>query len=581
MGEVERPRSLSRITVATNDSDCEYLDAFDHITYNNSLELLDTIAEVQITLNLFMNNKFDLAEERMAELYDKSMYHSLGYTCILFIKSVMTVDKKDMEKASNACKVACTVIEKFRHKKTLSESIFGVSTKDRHLTDEEIHAELCYAEVLLIRAVLSFFHDDNFASFIRGALQVRTCYQTYRFCERLMNESSIWLGRSPKVRDQFESGVRMGLGTFSLMLSTLPSKVLRLLEVVGFSGDKDSGMRDLQRAASMTGTLHSPLCKMSLLTWHLIACFVLGSGQPDLKICQNIIPSLMQMWPKGAVLLFVRARFLLVSGDIDSAIHFFNVSIDSQSVYKQFHHGCYWELLFAHAYLRQWSASANYAKKLVEESKWSRCVYTYLLCIFFAADETVPQEKRDETITALASKVDGLRLRIAGKSIPVEKYCGRKAKRFVTTKSLAFAHYEFLYFWNGFDIVGKSTKLLQPILDDIDRIWDKRRSKSDVDDECLYYFLRAVCLRHLRKNVQAEQYFQKVLDKESQLEAFTYLPPNATFELALIRVSEGAHMEAELLLAKARSYKSYSLENKLHFRIHSAMDTMGVRTPIM
>lgn len=30
----------------------------------------------------------------------------------------------------------------------------------------------------------------------------------------------------------------MGIGAFNLMLSTLPAKILRLLEVVGFSGNK-------------------------------------------------------------------------------------------------------------------------------------------------------------------------------------------------------------------------------------------------------------------------------------------------------------------------------------------------------
>ena len=67
---------------------------------------MDTIAETMITSNLFMNNKFDLAEERMAELYDlslflltetfradKSMYHALGYNTILFIKAMLTCDK--------------------------------------------------------------------------------------------------------------------------------------------------------------------------------------------------------------------------------------------------------------------------------------------------------------------------------------------------------------------------------------------------------------------------------------------------------------------------------------------------------
>ncbi|CAI5442073.1 unnamed protein product [Caenorhabditis angaria] len=578
MGDFERPRSLSRITV---DSDAEYMDAYDHVTYSNSLELLDTIAETQITLNLFMNNKFELAEERMAELYDKSMYHSMGYTCILFIKAVMTVDKKDMEKAADACKVSCEVIDRFRQKRTISESLFGASAKGKKMTDEELHGELCYAQILLIRAILTFFHDDNFASFIKGALSIRTCYQTYKYCERLMNEPSIWVDRNRKVREQFESGTRMGLGTFSLMLSTLPSKVLRLLEVVGFSGDKGAGMRDLHHVSAMTHTLYSPLAKMILLTWHLVACFVLGTGQPDLRVCHQILPGLSIMWPNGAIMLFMKARLLLVSGDIDSAIHYFNKSIESQSVYRQFHHGCFWELLFAHSYQRRWSHSANYAKKLMEESKWSRCVYTYMLCIFFAADESCSESKRNETIAVLASKVDGYRLKIAGKSIPVEKYCGRKAKRFVATKSLIFAHYEFIYFWNGFDIISKSPRLLNPIIEDLDRVWAKKRDSCDINDEALYYFLRGVTLRHLRMFAQAEANLLKVIERESKITDFTYLPPNATYEIAMIRISEGLTNESQQLLAKARSYTKYSLENKLHFRIHSAMDNMGCRTPML
>uniref|UniRef100_A0A1I7X2V4 Tetratricopeptide repeat protein 39B n=1 Tax=Heterorhabditis bacteriophora TaxID=37862 RepID=A0A1I7X2V4_HETBA len=286
MSEVERPRSLSKLTTGTvSESDTEYLDATEHVTYSDSLELLDTIAETQITLNLFLNNKFDMAEERMAELADRSMYHSLGLNSIVFIKAMMTCDKKDMEKSLQLCKKSCTMIEGFRQKFSLSETFLSLGGKQRHITDgiislfiqftyelyilitfylintirvlieiyylylcstipkflpikEEIHAELCYAETLLCRAVLSFFQDDNFTSFLRGALRIRTCYQIYslvicisRSCERMMNDYSLWEGRDPQVRSQFESGVRMGLGTFNLMLSTLPSKVLRLLEV--------------------------------------------------------------------------------------------------------------------------------------------------------------------------------------------------------------------------------------------------------------------------------------------------------------------------------------------------------------
>ncbi|KAK6060925.1 hypothetical protein COOONC_01411 [Cooperia oncophora] len=172
-------------------------------------------------------------------------------------------------------KDACAVIERYRQKMSISDTFLSFGGKlPRNLTDEELHAELCYAECLLSRAALAFFQDDNFASFIRGALRIRSCYQIYRYCERLLMDEALWLGRDNRVRDHFEAGVLMGLGTFNLMLSTLPSKVLRLLEVVGFSGDRIIGMRSLHRCAAMTNTVFASFSVMLLLVWHLIVCFM-------------------------------------------------------------------------------------------------------------------------------------------------------------------------------------------------------------------------------------------------------------------------------------------------------------------
>ncbi|VDM62278.1 unnamed protein product [Angiostrongylus costaricensis] len=110
---------------------------------------------------------------------------------------------------------------------------------------------------------------------------------------------------------------------------------------------------------------------------------------------------------------------------------------------------------FAHIYLGQWVKAANYAKRLVNESKWSKCIYTYLLCILIAADTTYDDAKRMGTVTALARKVDGLRHRIAGKPIPVEKYCARKANRFIAKQTLMFAHY-----WNP--VMWSTVRLMNP-----------------------------------------------------------------------------------------------------------------------
>lgn len=51
----------------------------------------------------------------------------------------------------------------------------------------------------------------------------------------------------------FISAVYLGIGGFNLMLSILPSRVLRLVEVLGFAGNRDFGM---------VRTVHTPASRL-------------------------------------------------------------------------------------------------------------------------------------------------------------------------------------------------------------------------------------------------------------------------------------------------------------------------------
>lgn len=65
---------------------------------------------------------------------------------------------------------------------------------------------------------------------------------------------------------------------------------------------------------------------------------------------------------------------------------------------------------------------------------------------------------------------------------------------------------------------------------------------------------------------------------EKTLNDYFYLIPNAYFELASVRADSNANIEnVEFLLNKAKSYKGYLLEMKLHFRIHHAMNILTQR----
>lgn len=45
---------------------------------------------------------------------------------------------------------------------------------------EEVHAEICYTESLLIRALLTFIQDENLISFVKGGFKIRECYKIYK-----------------------------------------------------------------------------------------------------------------------------------------------------------------------------------------------------------------------------------------------------------------------------------------------------------------------------------------------------------------------------------------------------------------
>lgn len=47
------------------------------------------------------------------------------------------------------------------------------------LVTEEMHAELCYAEVLLQKAALTFL-DESIIGFIKGGMRIRNSYQIFK-----------------------------------------------------------------------------------------------------------------------------------------------------------------------------------------------------------------------------------------------------------------------------------------------------------------------------------------------------------------------------------------------------------------
>ncbi|CAG5861154.1 unnamed protein product [Menidia menidia] len=519
-----------------------------------SLALEDCMA----ALDLFLRNDFEEAQARLRCRTKDSMYHALTYATILEMQAMMTFDPHHILAAGSTMKEAQALCQRHRKKSSFSKSF----------TEDELHAEVCYAECLLQRAALTFLQDENMISFIKGGIKVRNSYQTYKELHGILQSSGYTHGDN---HGHFEGGVKLGVGAFNLMISMLPTRTLKLLEFVGFSGNKEFGLQQLQEG-SAESTFRSFLCNMLLLCYHTFMSFILGTGEGDVQDAEKLLQPYLKKYPKGSIFLFFAGRIEEIKGNLDAAIERFEECCEAQQQWKQFHHMCYWELMWCFTYKRHWKMAYFYADLLSKENSWSKATYAYMKAAYLSMLTEDDCLTFGETALTLFRQVPGLKQKIAGKSLPTEKFAIRKARRYFAEKPvpLPAAPLEMMYIWNGYTVIGKHKDLTEAMLKTLDEAQAKLESTQN--DQCLMSLLKGLCLKHLGHHEEAEHYFTLVLCNETQIKYDHYLVPNALLEHGLLCLEQGRRDEAIKLLEGAKNnYKNYSMESRTHFRIQAAL----------
>ncbi|XP_006976052.1 tetratricopeptide repeat protein 39B isoform X1 [Peromyscus maniculatus bairdii] len=543
------------------------------------VDLKSGLEECAEALNLFLSNKFKDALELLRPWAKESMYHALGYSTIVVLQAIMTFEQQDIQNGISAMKDALQTCQKYRKKCTVVESFSSLLSRGslEQLSEEEMHAEICYAECLLQKAALTFVQDENMINFIKGGLKIRTSYQIYKECLSILH----MIQKNKQEQHffyEFEGGVKLGTGAFNLMLSLLPARVIRLLEFIGFSGNRDLGLLQLREGASGT-SMRSPLCCLTILAFHTYISLILGTGEVNVVEAESLLAPFLQQFPNGSLILFYHARIELLKGNVEKAQETFRKCISVQEEWKQFHHLCYWELMWIYIYQQNWMQAYYYSDLLCKESKWSKATYVFLKAAILSMLPEEDVATTNENVVALFRQVDGLKQRIAGKSLPTEKFAVRKARRYSPSSGapgkLVLPALEMMYVWNGFSIVGKRKDLSENLLVTVEKAEEALQNQNltdSVDDECLVKLLKGCCLKNLQRPLQAELCFNHVVESEKLLKYDHYLVPFTLFELALLYKSQGEIDKAIKALETARNnYKDYSLESRLHFRIQAAL----------
>ncbi|XP_064537579.1 tetratricopeptide repeat protein 39B isoform X3 [Drosophila montana] len=547
------------------------------------MDLKTSLEEAKLAIDYFFDNKFEEARTLLKPFAGSSLYHSMGTATFSFLEAMLTFEHID--EASAELKKCVELCQRFRKKNTLTESIGNTFKKKNFntLTDLECHAELCMAEVLLMSALLTFIEDENLSGLIRGSLQVRQCYNCFRFCGQILKHR-MWDSSSMSVRNHFSSGVHLGIGTFNLMMSMLPVRIVKILQFIGFSSKRNDGLQDLRRGYQENG-LRQILCALSLLGYHLMVLPMVSErhSHEDLSICDEILTSQLAKYPNSVWMLFFKGRFELVNGNLAGAESWYLRSWKSQNVWPQFHYLSFWELLWINCIQQNWDKAQFYANQLLEQSNWSRAIYAYQLAAIKLMSSPGSADNLQK-IDQLMTEVPTCRQKIAGKSLPMEKFMAKRAIRYKSqNERLVLPLIELMYLWNMFKFIGKDYQIADGILQIIDSEFAMLNNPGvspatnlyNADNRALCLLLRGSCYAQMGKPALALQDFYECIAQSGIVEDH-FIIPYAYVEAALCHASENQSLAISMLQDTKKKFSKFALESRLHFRIHMAlMDLNG------
>ncbi|VFV27189.1 Hypothetical predicted protein [Lynx pardinus] len=577
--ENDKGNDLTSCVLSKTEGDEEkFEDAYEMIPVATTMNLKSSLEECTTGLYLFLNNRFSDAINLIHPWSKTSIYHALIYNILMVVKAVLTFDPQDIQTGMATAKEALKTCNNFRRKSRMMNFSHLVSKQGiKTIKEEELHAEVCYAECLILKSTVTFIQDDSMLGFLKCAINIGLSYQIYKDCQQVLTQMPNNHGKTCR---HLVEGVKFGLGAFNLVLSLVPPKTLKLLNIVGYSGDREVGLTLLHESASKSH-INNILSVLTLVFYYTYIYVAIGAEKGHSSAVEDLFLIYLQKFPNCVILKFFQARFSMLKGNFENARLILEECIFIQNEWKQVHHLCYWELMWCHIFLRNWKQAHHYADLLSRNSRWSKAIYMYSKAMLLSLLPSDSVKSVSEDISSLFLKVDSLRIKILGTSVPVEKFIAEKGQRYGTTTGWFTAQpiLEFIYAWSGFRVMSKKLDLISSWLSIIDKGEDLLRKNPNTeygtDDISLLNLLKGLCLKHLGRYSMAERYFNRVLQKEKLLKYDHYLVPYTYYELGILYYLKGDYDSATKNLDNIKNYKDYSMEARLQFRAHIALEQIA------
>lgn len=297
-----------------------------------------------------------------------------------------------------------------------------------------------------MKAGLQILYDQNLVLAIREAIKAYSAHGIYKSLESYMLHAQEQAAQGVDVLAEYGldghlvSGIAFGMAGFNLTLSAVPDFILRLVEFVGFQGDRtlafwycrsvggwdNSNNKDVGQQQGRDEGLRRQFCDLILMGYNIVLSKMTLLSHVDHDLGDRVLAYHLQQYPNGMIFLALKGRQLATRRQLDEAKGYYQRSLEAQDVWPQLQDVARWELGTLALVEQDWRCAHVMFRILLKQNHWSKAVYTYLYATslyMLALDQYPPGDKRNvmlDTVAQSMKAVTKAKQKIAGKSIFIE-----------------------------------------------------------------------------------------------------------------------------------------------------------------
>ncbi|XP_052096836.1 tetratricopeptide repeat protein 39C-like [Mytilus californianus] len=546
-------------------------------------------------IRMLLNNGFEEAQALFDKYKNDSSLMHAGHSFVYFMTALISFEDeklaealKKLEETEKLCDTDSGIFKSLKKKLKSKKKKEGEPTIS---IEDKIQRQVIVADSILYQGILIFTNQD-ISSYIKGGWYLRKAYKIYEKLHKDVNQliaaSKLKQSKSQNsltstgsavssdgpidsndneltqdVLSRLLGAVNFGYGTFQLCISMVPPKILKLIEFLGFEGDREAGLAALD-FTNHSKDMKAPLATLGLLWYHTVLrpFFALdGANEYDAGThdAEVIIAEKESEFENSALFLFFRGRIQRLRKKTDESLELYRRALEAAKGQKELELMNLYEIGWCNIMKLNWRDSLGAFTRLKDETKWSKCYYTYLMGVSLGAMGDVKGAK--DTL----KDVPGL---LKKKNNQIEAFVSRRAEKMKknppTQEICRLLSLELIFLWHALPTCTEAE--LKPFLD----VCDMQTDKNVFHLKCL---LEGAIYKELGQDEYALQCLDESLARHQGMKDDNHVPAFALYEIASIKMkSPETKGKAKDLLQKIKdNYKDYDFENRLTVRVNNAL----------